>query len=83
MEPQPPLSSDKPIYEAVNVQAEKTVDVTVIDLNEGFITDEKAGITSLMLNIASDAIILYDPEGKLSSFLNRVRQLVEAAGLER
>jgi hypothetical protein len=73
----------KPVYEAVNMQAEKTVDVTVIDLDEEFITDEKAEITSLMLNIASDAIILYDPEGKLSSFLNRVRQLVEAAGLER
>jgi len=73
----------RPIYEAVNLQAEKTADVTVIDVDEEFITDEKAEITSLMLNIAWDAIILYDPENKLSSFLNRVRRLVEAAGLER
>jgi hypothetical protein len=36
-----------------------------------------------MLNIASDAVILYDPAGELATFIARVRRLIEAAGLER
>ncbi len=73
----------RPIHDALTAQSSRTTDITVIDLDEEFITDENAEITSLMLNIASDAAILYDPEGKLASFLEGVRRLIRAAGLER
>lgn len=73
----------KPIYDAVALQSSRARDVTVIDLDEGFITNEDVEITSLMLNIASEANVLYDPERKLGIFLQRVRKLIEAAGLER
>ncbi len=73
----------KPIHDTLTAQSSHTRDITVIDLDEDFITNEDAEITSLMLNIATDAAILYDPEGKLASFLERVRRLIRAAGLER
>lgn len=72
----------KPIHDAVTMQSGRTRDVTVIDLDEEYIDDD-VEITSLMLNIASEAQIIHDPEGKLASFLTRVRKLVDAAGLER
>jgi hypothetical protein len=39
-----------------------------MDLDEEFITDQDAEITSPMLNITADARIVYDPDGKLASF---------------
>lgn len=73
----------KPIHDAVTTQFGRTSDVTVIDLDEEFIENDDVEITSLMLNIASDANVIYDPDGKLASFLARVRKLIDAAGLER
>lgn len=73
----------KPIHDTVTTQSGRTRDVTVIDLDEEFIDNDDVEITSLMLNIASDANIIYDPDGKLASFLSRVRKLIDAAGLER
>lgn len=73
----------KPIHDAVTMHSSRPRDVTVIDLDQEFITDKDAEITPLMLNIASDAIVLYDPEGKLGSFLESVNRLIHLAGLER
>lgn len=73
----------KPIHDAVTMQSRRMTDITVIDLDEEFIKDEDVEITPLMLNIAADAIILYDPEGRLASFIERVRRLIQVAGLER
>jgi len=73
----------KPIHDAIATQSARARDLTVIDLDEEFIENDDAEITSLMLNIASDADIIYDPDGKLASFLARVRKLIAAAGLER
>jgi len=61
-------SAYKPIYEAVRPK-----DVSVIDVDEEIITDEKAELLPVMLNVIKDAKILYDPENKLSSFLKRHR----------
>jgi predicted nucleotidyltransferase len=72
----------EPIHEAVTMQSRQT-DVTVIDLDEEFIMNTDVEITPLMLNIASDALILYDPEGKLASFVEHVLKLIQVAGLER
>ncbi len=72
----------KPIRDAT-IQAGRGRDITVIDLDEEFIMDENAEVTPFMLNIASDAMVLYDREGELASFLERVRRLIEIAGLER
>jgi len=43
-------------------------DVTVIDLDEEFIIDKDAEITSLMLSITADERIVYDPDGEFASF---------------
>jgi predicted nucleotidyltransferase len=72
----------KPIHDAT-IQTGRVRDITVIDLDEEFIRNEDAEITPFMLNIASDAIVLYDREGELASFLERVRRLIELARLER
>jgi len=73
----------RPIRDALMMQSRKVRDVTAIDLDEEFISDEDAEITPLMLNIASDATVLYDPKGQLTSFLRRVQKLIEIGGLER
>jgi predicted nucleotidyltransferase len=58
-------------------------DVTVLDIDERFILDEDAEITPLILNVVADAVILYDPKGELHSFVNRVKKIIQLAGLER
>lgn len=73
----------KPIHDVIASQYKQTMDITVIDIDEEYIENEDAEITPIMLNIAADAVILYDPTGKLSTFIARVRRLIEAAGLER
>jgi len=73
----------RPIRDAVTMQSRTNRDVTAIDLDEEFISDEDAEITPLMLNIASDATILYDPKGQLAAFLRRIQRLIEVAGLKR
>jgi predicted nucleotidyltransferase len=73
----------RPIRDALTMQSRKIRGITAIDLDEEFINDEDAEVTPLMLNIASDAAILYDPEGELSTFLRRVRRLIKVAGLQR
>lgn len=72
----------KPIHDAT-IQTGRVRDITVIDLDEEFIRNRDAEVTPFMLNIASDATVLYDLEGELASFLERVRRLIEIAGLER
>jgi len=42
-----------------------------------------ADVTPLHLDLAVDAVILYDPEGFLAEKLERVRQLIQEAGLVR
>lgn len=73
----------RPIRDAVTMQSQTNRDITAIDLDEEFISDEDAEITPLMLNIASDATILYDPKGQLAAFLRRIQRLIEVAGLQR
>jgi hypothetical protein len=42
-----------------------------------------ADVTPLHLDLAEDASILHDPQGFLAARLQRVRELIEEAGLER
>jgi predicted nucleotidyltransferase len=58
-------------------------DVTALDMDEKSILDEDAEITPLMLNVVADAVILYDPKGELRSFVDRVKKVIQLAGLER
>jgi hypothetical protein len=60
----------------------KVLDVTVVDLDDS-IFEKDFVVSPLLLNIASDAKILWDPEGKLARFLGDVRSLIERAGLTR
>lgn len=73
----------KPIYDATTTASGRPRDITVIDLDEEFVQNRDAEVGSLMLNIVSDAVILYDPDGILASFVERVRNLIRVAGLER
>lgn len=70
------------IHKAVAVDGVSR-DVTVLDVDERYIVNEEAVVTPLILNVAADAVILYDPKGELLSFVNRVKRIVEVAGLER
>ena len=58
-------------------------DLTVLDWDESFITKDNAEVTPLLLNIAADAIILYDPNRLIRSFLDKVKKIIDLAGLER
>lgn len=73
----------KPIHSAITSHYRQARDVTVLDIDEEFIEDTDTEVTSLILNVSSDAVILFDPSGKLATFLDSVRKLIEAAGLER
>ena len=73
----------KPVHIALNEEAEKFTDVTLIDIDESEILDEKLDVSPLLMNMAWDAKLIYDPEGKLKTFVNGVKRLIEAAGLER
>jgi len=73
----------KPIYDAVNGGAETIRDATVIDVDEKDVMNDELEVTPLLLNIAWDAKVLYDPEGKLARFVGKVKKLIDAAGLER
>ncbi|MEM2144331.1 MAG: nucleotidyltransferase domain-containing protein [Candidatus Jordarchaeaceae archaeon] len=52
-------------------------DVSVYTLEESEITD----VTPLLINIAHDAIILFDPKEYLKKLFTRVREAVKKAGL--
>ena len=58
-------------------------DVTVLESDEDFIVSNDTEVTPLILNIAADAIILHDPKHKLSSFIDKVKKIIDLAGLER
>jgi len=52
-------------------------DITVIDVSEDQIFREDLIVTPLLLNIAFDGVILYDPSGKLEKLFRRIRKAVE------
>ena len=52
-------------------------DVTVVDISEEDIFNENLEINSLLLNIAFDGVILYDPSGRLASLFRRIKQAVK------
>jgi predicted nucleotidyltransferase len=52
-------------------------DVTVIDVDEEKLFRNDLVITPLLLNIAWDSIVLYDPSGKLGELFKRIREAVK------
>jgi len=58
-------------------------DVTVIDVDEEDVFRQDLEITSLLLNIAYDGKILYDPEGRLKRLFEKTKEIVAKLGLER
>ena len=57
-------------------------DVTLIDMEfDRFLKPTE--ITSLLLNVYWDAIVLYDRTGLVQSFLKRVRERIVESGLKR
>jgi len=56
--------------------------ITIIDMElKEFLKPKE--ITSLLLNIYWDAIVVYDEMGSLQSFLNHVRKRIAESGLRR
>ncbi|MBS7655102.1 nucleotidyltransferase domain-containing protein [Candidatus Bathyarchaeota archaeon] len=52
-------------------------DITIIDVDEENLFKEELTITPLLLNIAWDSIILYDPSGKLEKLFKRIKDAVK------
>ncbi|MFQ6076896.1 MAG: nucleotidyltransferase domain-containing protein [Candidatus Bathyarchaeia archaeon] len=77
------LGRRRELYDAVYRGLSGGVDVTVIDVDGGELLNKDLEVTPLLLNIAWDSRILYDPEGRLSRLFMEVRKAVEREGLER
>ena len=52
-------------------------DITLIDVDEDSIFREDLVVTPLLLNIAWDGIVLYDPSGRLTRLFERIRRAVQ------
>jgi predicted nucleotidyltransferase len=72
-----------PLYRGLNRNEAKPMDVTVIDLDDSLLDDPNLLLTPLLLNVGWEGKVLWDPEGRLSRFFQRVRELIGRAGLER
>jgi hypothetical protein len=57
--------------------------VTIIDFYLGELLKENLEATPLLVNMAADAIIIYDEDGLLKSFIEKTRRLIEKAKLKR
>jgi len=61
---------------------EEFEDITLVDMElEGFL--EPVEISSLLLNVYWDAVVVYDETGIVESFLTHVREKIENSGLKR
>jgi len=69
------------IYDAVYGTLKR--DVTIIDVDEKELFREELEITPMLLNIAWDSLVLYDPSKKLSNLFDRVKTLTKKLNLER
>jgi len=58
-------------------------DITVLDIDEAKIFKKELTVDSFLLNVAWDALILYDPMGKLTKLFKRVKTAVRRAELIR
>lgn len=63
----------------------KTVrrDVTIIDVDKEELFKKDLNVAPLLLNIAWDALVLYDPSGRLSKLFERIKSIVDKLNLER
>lgn len=52
-------------------------DVTIVDVEDSALFREDLTITPLLLNIAWDSVILYDPSGKLKGLFERIKNAVK------
>jgi len=78
--PRRPVERRRLVYLALApIRKKYRRDTTVIEMEEG----EVGRVTPLILNVASDGVVLYDREGKLTEFLDKVRRRVEEVGLIR
>jgi predicted nucleotidyltransferase len=72
-----------PLYRGLNRDEARPMDVTVIDLDDSLLDDPNLLLTPLLLNAGWEGKVLWDPEGRLSRFFQKIRELVQRAGLER
>jgi predicted nucleotidyltransferase len=58
-------------------------DITIIDMDEKEIFREDLEITPMLLNIAWDSKVIYDPSGKLCKLFDRIKEVIKKLKLER
>ncbi len=69
------------IYEIVSQCVKRPV--TLIDIREETLTKEDLELSPLLLNVAADGVIVWDPEGILERFLREGRRVIEELKLVR
>ena len=57
--------------------------VTLIDMRLAELLNEELELTALLINIIADAVIIYDRDDFLKSFIEKGRRLIKKAGLVR
>lgn len=65
--------------------AYKTIqrDITIIDVDEEELFKEDMEVSPLLINIAWDSLVLYDPSGRLSKLFEGVKAIVNKLNLDR
>jgi len=77
------LERRRMLYDAAHGGLGGHRDVTIIDVEERELFSPSLEVTPLLLNIAWDSKVLYDPQGRLTNLFEEIRRMVERAGLER
>jgi len=70
------------VYEEVSEALQGIFPITVIDMELELFLNPKT-ITSLLLNIYYDGVVVLDRTGKLQEFMESVRRRIEESGLVR
>lgn len=79
--PKEPVRRRYVVYDALTPVLRKFKrDVSVIEVDA---KDVGRQITSLLINIAHDGVVLYDRDGRIKSLFNKVKSAVKKAGLVR
>ena len=57
--------------------------LTLVDVRLDEITGDDVVLTPLLINVVADAVVVWDPSGVLSEFVEKGRELIRKAGLVR
>jgi len=79
--PTNPVERRLDVYDGLTAVVRRfRIDVSVIEMDEREISKS---LTPLLVNIAHEGLILYDRDGRIATFFERLREAVKRAGLVR